>query len=123
MEPAPGTVPFGLQYGIAGRGSAVPADEARIILRRAHDLGIRVLDTAAAYGDIEERLRDLMDGLDFRVLSKLPPRPESVVGASATARWAGEQVRRSRERLGPASRGRPGNTSPMRRPLRSKRSH
>lgn len=100
MELALGTVQFGMQYGIAGRDSAVPPDEAGVILRRAHALGVRVLDTAAAYGDIEERLRSLTDGLDFRVVSKLPPRPAGVVGAPAAARWAEAQVRRSRERLG-----------------------
>ncbi len=100
MELALGTVQFGLQYGIAGRGTAVPPGEARDILRHAHARGIRVLDTAAAYGDIEQRLLELMDGLDFRVVSKLPPRSQGLAGAGAIARWARAQVRHSRERLG-----------------------
>jgi hypothetical protein len=102
MELALGTVQFGLQYGIAGRSTAVPPEEAREILRCAHNRGIRVLDTAVAYGDIEERLLELMDGLDFRVVSKLPPCPPGLASADAIARWARAQVRQSRERLGAA---------------------
>lgn len=101
MELALGTVQFGLRYGVAGRGTAVPPVEVRAILERAHALGIRVLDTAAAYGDIEPRLAALADGLSFRIVSKLPPCPDGL-NAEAAAAWAIHTLTQSRSRLGPA---------------------
>jgi aryl-alcohol dehydrogenase-like predicted oxidoreductase len=99
MELALGTVQFGLRYGVAGRGTAVPPVEVRAILERAHALGIRVLDTAAAYGDIEPRLAALADGLSFRIVSKLPPCPDGL-NAEAAAAWAIHTLTQSRSRLG-----------------------
>lgn len=99
MELALGTVQFGLAYGVAGRGSAVPADEAKAILSRAHALGIRLLDTAGAYGDIEQRLADLCGDLDFRIASKIAAVPRDIAPAQAP-RWATEQAQRSSDRLG-----------------------
>jgi len=75
MELALGTVQFGLPYGIAGRGAPVPETEVRQILQIAHAGGIRLLDTAAAYGSIEERLPALCGSLQFRVVSKIPALP------------------------------------------------
>jgi len=102
MELALGTVQFGLRYGIAGPDSRVPHEQARAILRRAFELGIRTLDTAAAYGDIEQQLLSLTDGLPFRVVSKLPARPAGVAGAQAAGQWAEQQVRQAAGRLGPS---------------------
>jgi aryl-alcohol dehydrogenase-like predicted oxidoreductase len=67
-----GTVQFGMSYGIAGRGEAVPSAEVRDILGLAWEAGIRTLDTASAYGDIEKRLGALIGERDFRVVSKIP---------------------------------------------------
>jgi len=75
MDLALGTVQFGLPYGIAGRGAPVPETEVRQILQIAHAGGIRLLDTAAAYGSIEERLPALCGSLQFRVVSKIPALP------------------------------------------------
>ena len=99
MRLALGTAQFGLAYGVAGRGGAVPAVEARAILGRAHALGIRTLDTAAAYGNIEEHLADLCDDLDFDIVSKIPALPNDIAPAQA-GRWALEQADLSRARLG-----------------------
>lgn len=101
MKLALGTVQFGLPYGVAGRDSAIPQNEGRTILERAHDLGIRMLDTASVYGDIETRLAALTDGLPFDIVSKLPPCPAGLTAAAAAA-WAMEQAIRSHERLGSA---------------------
>jgi aryl-alcohol dehydrogenase-like predicted oxidoreductase len=93
-----GTVQFGLPYGVAGRGEAVPEVEVRAILRRAQALGIRTLDTAAAYGDIEARLSDLGSEA-FDVVSKLAALPQDIETA-AVADWVWTQAERSRARLG-----------------------
>ena len=56
MKLSLGTVQFGLAYGIAGRDTPVEPAIVRNILELAQSAGITTLDTAAAYGDIEERL-------------------------------------------------------------------
>lgn len=94
-----GTVQFGLPYGVAGRADAVPEDEVREMLLFAAGAGVRLLDTAPAYGSIEERLADLIGDLPFDVVSKIGPMPD---GASAddAARFVEASVARSRRRLG-----------------------
>jgi aryl-alcohol dehydrogenase-like predicted oxidoreductase len=94
-----GTVQFGLNYGIAGRGNAVPEDEVRAILEFAYSSGVRWLDTAAAYGNIEERLAALAGGLAFAIVSKLPPRPDNISGPAIRS-WTCDMVERAHERLG-----------------------
>ncbi len=70
-----GTVQFGLNYGISNTKGQVPLDEVCRILEFAHNQGVDTLDTAAAYGESEEVLgRALKEtGLNFRIISKLPP--------------------------------------------------
>lgn len=66
-----GTVQFGMAYGVSNARGQVPAEEARTILRRAHAAGMRVLDTAAAYGEAEQVLAAALGGQhDFRVVTK-----------------------------------------------------
>lgn len=72
MELVLGTVQFGLPYGIAGRSTLMADDDVRNILSLAWERGIRQLDTAAAYGNIEERLWRLCGTRDFEVISKIP---------------------------------------------------
>ena len=48
-----GTVQFGQAYGISNRRGQVSAEEAAAILTLAAEAGIRLLDTAANYGDAE----------------------------------------------------------------------
>ncbi|MFN3303983.1 MAG: aldo/keto reductase, partial [Roseateles sp.] len=71
MELALGTVQFGLAYGAVGSGRQVSPDAARAILNQAWFDGVRWLDTAAAYGDIEARLAGLCGAHDFRIVSKI----------------------------------------------------
>lgn len=98
-----GTAQFGLSYGVAGRGEPIPENEVRIILRRAFELGIRALDTAAVYGDIEQRLLRLADGCEFLVVSKIPKIP-NIAEPEAIA-WAQEALLSSVRRLGPLLKG------------------
>ncbi|MCG3189255.1 MAG: hypothetical protein LKCHEGNO_01546 [Burkholderiaceae bacterium] len=90
MELALGTVQFGLRYGLADGPAPVAEREVRTILARAASLGIRMLDTAAVYGDIEARLAALAGDEPFRVITKLAPLPDGLRAADA-AGW----VRRS----------------------------
>lgn len=99
IELALGTVQFGTAYGIAGRGVAVPGREVREILARASACGVRLLDTAPSYGDIEPQLADLAGDRDFEFVSKIPAAP-AAADAVATAAFVAASVRRSYERLG-----------------------
>lgn len=51
-----GTAQFGLDYGITNRRGRVAVAEAAAMLQAAWDGGVRMLDTAPAYGDSERSL-------------------------------------------------------------------
>jgi aryl-alcohol dehydrogenase-like predicted oxidoreductase len=99
MELALGTAQFGLPYGVAGRSSPVPEQEVRTILEHAAQLGIRMLDTAAAYGDIEARLAELAPNRAFKIVTKLSAMPTGMSAGEAEA-WADSTLRRAGERIG-----------------------
>ena len=96
---AVGTAQFGMAYGIAGNGTAVAENEARRILEISAASGVRFLDTAPSYGDIEERLAMLCDGLPFSVVSKIPAIPTDIVECEVRS-WVAASVARSLQRLG-----------------------
>ena len=74
MELGLGTAQFGFDYGISNEDGKVPAGKVRTLLEIAYTNGIRVLDTAAAYGDSEQALGQAMpEDCSFRVVTKLPP--------------------------------------------------
>ena len=96
MKLALGTVQFGLPYGVSNHTGQTPLLEAARIVELARSSGISVLDTAMAYGDSEARLGKI--GVEsFKVVTKLPPVPES---CSNLKKWAAEQVEGSLQRLG-----------------------
>lgn len=90
---------FGLAYGIAGRRTPVPEEEVRSVLNAAWRGGIRLLDTAPAYGDIEQRLAALAGAHAFQFVSKIPALTDGA-DASRVAEAVATSVRTSRERLG-----------------------
>jgi aryl-alcohol dehydrogenase-like predicted oxidoreductase len=99
MELALGTVQFGMKYGIAGRGAAVPESEVKEILAAAWQGGIRTLDTASAYGDIEERLQRLAQGRPFSIVAKIPA-AAAATGAADVAEHVRKSIATIRARLG-----------------------
>ena len=103
MKLALGTAQFGLAYGIAGRGEVVPETEVRAILEDAAARGVTLLDTAAAYGEIETRIAELAAGLPLQFVSKIPAIPDVLPPVQA-AEFALQSARRSLQRLGPALR-------------------
>lgn len=69
-----GTAQFGLAYGISHDGGPVPMWEVEDILVAAHDAGIGLLDTAAAYGESESVLGQLGHvSLAFDIVTKTVP--------------------------------------------------
>ena len=90
-----GTVQFGLPYGIASGGVQVGRGEAAEILQHARSAGLDTLDTAITYGDSERVLGEL--GVkQWRVVSKLPPVPDS---CADVVTWVRESAAGSLRRL------------------------
>jgi len=80
MELGLGTVQFGLDYGISNTTGKVAPEGVQAILECAHEKGIRVLDTAAAYGDSEPVIGNtLKPEWQFRIVTKLPPLKKDIV--------------------------------------------
>ena len=72
-ELALGTVQFGLAYGVSNAGGQTPMHEVARILDAARAYGIRLLDTAAAYGDSETVLGELAGPRSgFEIVTKSP---------------------------------------------------
>jgi len=92
-----GAVQFGLPYGIANSQGKPDIGRVREILDLAYHLGIRLLDTAAAYGDSEAVLGSC--GMDrWSVITKVPSfkgTDDSDIGDAAH-----DVVLRSLDRLG-----------------------
>lgn len=98
-----GTAQFGLDYGISNRLGKVDEGEVRDIIAVAERAGVRVVDTAAAYGDAEERLgRALPPDHRFRIVTKLPRLTEGTAG-DAVEGWARNALATSLARLGVAA--------------------
>jgi len=68
-----GTVQFGLDYGISNTQGQVPANQVGEILNFCRHHDIKTLDTAAAYGQSEAVLGNLLPNFNFQVVSKLAP--------------------------------------------------
>lgn len=71
MKIALGTAQFGLDYGITNTCGQVSLDVVADILAMSAENGIRVLDTAIAYGESENVLGQF-DLSNFDVISKIP---------------------------------------------------
>lgn len=71
-----GTAQLGLAYGMFGNSSPMDDNRKREILELAKDRGVSKLDTAQAYGSIEEEIIPLGFDEVFSVISKIPPIPQ-----------------------------------------------
>ncbi len=98
MKLALGSAQFGLKYGVANTEGQVFLREAALILQTAHAQGVRMVDTAIAYGDSEVTLGEA-GVTDWEVVSKLPEMPVSICGASAVSHWVDQHVMASLDRL------------------------
>jgi aryl-alcohol dehydrogenase-like predicted oxidoreductase len=83
-----GTVQFGLPYGITNTGGQVGPDEAVRMLDTAWKGGIRLLDTAVAYGSSEASLGSAIQAAParaWRVITKTLPLRKDAISASDVA--------------------------------------
>jgi aryl-alcohol dehydrogenase-like predicted oxidoreductase len=86
-----GTVQFGLNYGISNEFGQTSISEARKILEEASNNGVRIIDTARAYGRSEDVLGQM--GVNhFDVVTKLNP-------AELNKLTVNEQVQNSLQKL------------------------
>lgn len=96
-----GTVQFGLKYGINNKYGKPSREYSLKILDKAYELGIRIFDTAFAYGDAEDVLGEWIsargNGNDIKVTSKL--KPNIFENGTSVKQIIHEQVYRSLERL------------------------
>lgn len=70
-----GTVQMGLDYGISNPNGQISTDESFKILEMAYDRGLRVLDTAEAYGNAHEVIGGFhakYANKKFKIITKLP---------------------------------------------------
>ena len=68
-----GTAQFGMDYGVSNRQGKTSPQEVGRILAYAAEHGVRVIDTAAVYGDSEEVLGGMLPGWhSFDLVTKLP---------------------------------------------------
>lgn len=67
-----GTVQFGKNYGISNTGGKTDPLEVEKIFNTAHNNGIRVIDTAQAYGD-SEKIIGILHGERFKIITKINP--------------------------------------------------
>lgn len=91
-----GTVQFGLDYGVSNTGGKVSSHAAHAILAAADAAGVDRVDTAAAYGDSETVLAELLG--DFPALRVVTKAPKVVDGDVETALG---RARESADRFGP----------------------
>ncbi|MDD4050951.1 MAG: aldo/keto reductase [candidate division Zixibacteria bacterium] len=86
-----GTAQFGMDYGIANKQGKTDIDEVRDILAASDENGMRVIDTAPAYGDSETVLGQALPRQHrFRIVTKTP-----VFGTDNIASTYGDRLRRS----------------------------
>ncbi|ROV58148.1 aldo/keto reductase [Vibrio ponticus] len=71
MKIALGTAQFGLDYGVTNKQGQVSLEEIERILAMSASNGIRILDSAIAYGESEKVLGQF-DLSSFEVISKIP---------------------------------------------------
>lgn len=75
-----GTAQFGLAYGLNNQAGQPAAAAVAEVLAAAQAAGLTLLDTAAAYGNSETRLGELVgDNAAFDLITKLPAGPPAQV--------------------------------------------
>jgi aryl-alcohol dehydrogenase-like predicted oxidoreductase len=87
-----GTVQFGQAYGVSNTRGQVSQDEAGLILTRAAQAGVPVLDTAANYGAVEDVLARL-DTRPFRLITKTIGVKNGVAAVVERARQSAKRLR------------------------------
>ena len=92
-----GGVQFGMTYGIANNTGRPSDDELRRILALAENSGVTHVDTAAGYGESEERIGGALTARSpLKIITKLPPDVSSAQGACDAVAQSLQRLRRKR---------------------------
>jgi hypothetical protein len=95
MKWALGTAQFGMDYGITNKSGKTKKKDVRIILEKARNAEVDMLDTATTYGESEKCLGQI--GVDnFKVITKLSAVPENIINVE---NWIEDQFNGSLTRL------------------------
>ncbi len=87
-----GTVQFGLDYGVSNFLGKVPFEKVADILTSAAAEGIDTVDTAASYGDAEQRLAEVVRKKPiFQVVTKTAPVAGDIAALVARAKLSAER--------------------------------
>jgi len=96
-----GTAQWGMDYGVANRTGPPDDRELARVLGVARQAGATRLDTAAAYGNSEERIGEALGAdPDWHVTTKLDPRLASVAAPSDAQRLVASGLAAALRRLG-----------------------
>jgi aryl-alcohol dehydrogenase-like predicted oxidoreductase len=88
-----GTVQFGTAYGISNTRGQVDRAEAAAILKIGSEMGVDLLDTAAAYGEAEQVVGELLaQAPDYRTVTKTARKTDGVEPVIARARESHRQL-------------------------------
>lgn len=91
-----GTVQFGLPYGVSNTVGQTPPEQVTLILKEAWNSGIRILDTARAYGTSETVLgENAALTSSFKIVSKLPPLPTEIESEKQINAWVCDNISQS----------------------------
>lgn len=83
-----GTAQFGLAYGITNTQGQVTEQAVSQLLVQAKNKGIKLIDTAQAYGEAESVLgRQLPTSHNFKLISKLPKQHQQEFNAHDVDEW------------------------------------
>ena len=80
-----GTAQFGLAYGITNKLGKPSVNDVELMLQKACNSGIQLLDTAPGYGDAEQLLGSIQCSRSFRITSKLKPISQPHIDDTCTA--------------------------------------
>ena len=98
-----GTVQLGMDYGINNKRGKPSREESFAILDHAVESGVRLFDTAFAYGDAEDILGEWMSSRGIRdrvsVISKLKPHAVANIAKSDIGHAVEREVEKSLARL------------------------
>jgi aryl-alcohol dehydrogenase-like predicted oxidoreductase len=88
-----GTVQFGTAYGISNTRGQVDRTEAAAILKVGTEFGVDLLDTAAAYGEAEQVVGDLLaEAPHYRTVTKTARKIDGVAAVIERARLSHRQL-------------------------------
>jgi aryl-alcohol dehydrogenase-like predicted oxidoreductase len=78
-----GSAQFGMNYGISNLKGKTSHKEVNKIIDEAYSLGVKIIETAALYGDSEKVIGECINGIiDWQIVTKTPHFPDENINYS-----------------------------------------